>query len=120
MTILLEADVVQRPKPPPWREGMASLFSSPLNTALTFIAALAIVFCLWHFFRWSVVDAAWSGGPEACKVRAGACWPFVVSNARLMVFGVYPETVLWRPALSLVLLAALIVASMIPAFWSWH
>jgi len=119
MTILLEAAVVERPKPPPRREGMASLFSSPLNTALTFIAALAIVLCLWHFFRWAVLEAAWSGGPEACRVRAGACWPFVVANARLMVFGVYPEAVLWRPALGLVLLAAVIVASMIPAFWSW-
>jgi general L-amino acid transport system permease protein len=36
-----------------------------------------------------------------------------------MVFGVYPEAVLWRPALSLVLLAAVILASMISAFWSW-
>jgi hypothetical protein len=30
-----------------------------------------------------------------------------------------PEPVLWRPALSLVLMAATIVASMIPAFWGW-
>ncbi len=119
MTILMEAAAVERPKAQPWREGLASLFSSPLNTALTLIAALVIVFCSWQFFRWAVFDAAWSGGPEACQVRTGACWPFVVANARLMVFGVYPEAVLWRPALSLVLLAAVIVASMIPALWSW-
>jgi general L-amino acid transport system permease protein len=119
MTILLEATVVERPKAQPWRGGFARLFSSPFNTALTLVAALVIVLLAWRFLRWTVFDAAWSGGPEACEARTGACWPFVVSNARLMVFGVYPEAVLWRPALSLVLLAAVIVASMIPAFWAW-
>jgi general L-amino acid transport system permease protein len=119
MTILLEATVAQRPKAQPWREGLTGLFSSWTNTLLTLVAAIVIVFCFWQFFRWAVFDAAWSGGPEACKVRTGACWPFVASNARLMVFGVYPEALLWRPALSLVLMAAVIVASMIPAFWGW-
>ncbi len=34
-----------------------------------------------------------------------------------MVFGVYPQDLLWRPAVSLVLMAGVIVASMIPRFW---
>ncbi len=120
MTILLDATAVERPKAEPWRGNVARLFSSPLNAILTLAAAAVIGLCAWHFFRWAVLDAAWSGGPEACKVRTGACWPFVWSNARLMVFGVYPEAVLWRPAVSLVLMPAVIVASMVPAFWGWR
>ena len=48
--------------------------------------------------RWAVFDAAWSGGAEACRARAGACWPFVRANAQLMAFGVYPQDLLWRPS----------------------
>jgi general L-amino acid transport system permease protein len=119
MTILLEPTVAERPKTQAWRGGLANLFSSWTNTLLTLVAAIIILFVFWQFFRWAVLDAAWSGGPEACKVRAGACWPFVAANLRLMLFGVYPEAVLWRPELSLVLMGAVIVASMIPALWGW-
>ena len=119
MTILLEATAVERQRTEPWRTGLTGLFSSWTNTVLTLAAALVIVLCSWHFFRWAVWEAAWSGGPEACKVREGACWPFVVSNARLMFFGVYPEALLWRPAVSLALMSAVIVASMIPVLWGW-
>jgi general L-amino acid transport system permease protein len=119
MMILLDATAIERPRAEPWRGNLARLFSSPSNTVLTLVAALVIVLCAWQFFRWAVLDAAWSGGPEACEVRVGACWPFVRANARLMFFGVYPEAELWRPAVSLVLMAAVIVASMIPALWGW-
>ena len=100
-----------------WRARAATLFSSPLNAILTIVAALLIVWIGWGFLRWAVVDAAWSGGPEGCRVHSGACWPFVATNVRLMVFGVYPQTMLGRPVLSLVLMAATIVGSMIPRFW---
>jgi general L-amino acid transport system permease protein len=117
VTILLDVAAVERPKADPWRTSVARLFSSPVNAALTLAALALIVFVAWKFVQWSVVDAAWTGGPDACLSRSGACWPFVRANARLMFFGVYPEGALWRPALSLVLMAAVIVASMVPALW---
>jgi general L-amino acid transport system permease protein len=119
MTILLDASTVERPRAEPWRGNLARLFSSPLSTVLTLVGALVVVLCVWQFFRWAILDAAWSGGPEACQARAGACWTFVWANARLMFFGVYPEAELWRAAVSLVLMAAVIVASMVPALWGW-
>ena len=119
MTILLDATAVERPRAEPWRGSLTRLFSSPLNTVLTLVGALVVVLCLWQFFRWAVFDAAWSCGAEACQARAGACWPFAWTNARLMFFGVYPEAELWRAAINLVLMAAVIVASMIPALWGW-
>ena len=100
------------------RRTIADLFSSPFNAIVTVIVAGLIAAGLWAFLRWAILDAAWSGGAEACRAHSGACWPFVRANAQLMVFGVYPQDLLWRPALSLALMAGLIVASMIPRFWS--
>jgi len=117
MTILLEGAPLAPQRPDTWRRTAAALFSSPVNAAVTLIVAGLIAAALWAFLRWAVLDATWSGGAEACRVHAGACWPFVRANAQLMVFGVYPQDLLWRPSVSLALMAALIVASMIPRLW---
>lgn len=118
MTILLEGAPLAPPRAENWRRTATRLFSSPVNAVVTLIVALLIAAGLWAFLRWAALDAAWSGGADACRVHAGACWPFVWTNAQLMVFGVYPEDLLWRPSVSLALMASLIVASMIPRFWS--
>ena len=101
------------------RDRLAGIVGSPSNAVVTALVALMIATGVWLFLRWAVFDAAWSGGPDACKARTGACWPFIAANARLMFFGVYPQAVLWRAPVSLVLMIAVIVASMIPRFWGW-
>ena len=118
MTILLEGAPLAPPKAESWRGTATRLFSSPINAVVTVTVAGLIAAGLWSFFRWAVVDAAWSGGAEACRSHAGACWPFVWTNAELMVFGVFPQDLLWRPSVSLALMAGVIVASMIPRLWS--
>ncbi len=118
MTILLEGAQRAQPKSDRWRTAAARLFSSPVNAVVTVVVAGIIAAALWQFSRWAVFDAAWTGGPEGCRARSGACWPFVWTNAQLMLFGVYPQDLLWRPAVSLVIMAGLIVASMIPRLWS--
>jgi general L-amino acid transport system permease protein len=118
MTILLEGAPLAPPKREGWRRTAAGLFSSPVNAAVSVVVTLLIAAALWAFVRWAIVDAAWSGGADACRVRAGACWPFVWTNAQVMVFGVYPQELLWRPSVSLAMMAGVVVASMIPRFWS--
>ena len=118
MTILLEGAPLAPPKAESWRGTATRLFSSPVNAVVTVVVAGLIAAVLWTFIRWAVLDAAWSGGAEACRVHAGACWPFVWTNAQLMVFGVYPQDLLWRPSVSLALMAGVIAASMIPRLWS--
>jgi general L-amino acid transport system permease protein len=118
MTILLEGAPLEPPKSETWRRAAAGLVSSPLNAAVTLAVGAAIAAGAWGFLRWAVLDAAFTGGAEACRVHSGACWPFVWANAQLMTFGVYPHDLLWRPAASLALMAALVVASMIPRLWS--
>ena len=106
MTILLEGAPLAPPKAESWRGTATRLFSSPVNAVVTVVVAGLIAAVLWTFIRWAVLDAAWSGGAEACRSHAGACWPFVWTNAELMVFGVYPQALLWRPSVSLALMAA--------------
>ena len=100
-------------------ERLAGLFASPGNTLVTLGIALLIALGLWEFLRWAITDATWSGGSEACRAHAGACWPFIGANARLMVFGVYPEWALWRAWVSLALMISVIGASMVPRLWGW-
>lgn len=118
MTVLIEGAPFVAPKAERWRKGAAGLFSSPVNAMVTLLVAGLIAAAAWTFLRWALIDAAWSGGAEACRAGAGACWPFVRENAQLMAYGVYPADLLWRPALSLVLMVGVIVASMIPRLWS--
>jgi general L-amino acid transport system permease protein len=102
-----------------WERYRTELFSSPANTLVTVVAACLIAWIGWLLIRWAVIDAAWAGGPPACRIHAGACWPFVWNNAQLMAFGTYPSASLWRPAVSVILMASLIAASMTPRFWGW-
>lgn len=121
MTILLEGAPRSAPKAERaerWRRVAADLVSSPVNSVVSLVVAGLLAAALWRFLRWAILDAAWSGGAEACRAHAGACWPFVFANARLMIFGVYPQDLLWRPAASLFLMTGVIAASMLPRFWS--
>jgi general L-amino acid transport system permease protein len=119
MTLRLEAGARPTDDTVSLRDRLAAIVGSPSNAVVTALVALIFAAGVRLFLRWAIFDAAWSGGPEACKTHAGACWPFVAANARLMFFGVYPQAVLWRAVASLVLMIAVIAASMIPRFWGW-
>ena len=120
MTLEIDAGPKPAEDSTPIAERVVALVGSPVNAAVSLVVTLLVGVVLWHFLRWAVIDAAWSGGPEACKTHTGACWPFVRVNARLMFFGVYPEWALWRAELSLALMVAVIGSSMVPRFWGWR
>jgi general L-amino acid transport system permease protein len=102
-----------------WAWLRANLFSSPLNSFLTLVGVGVLALILPPLLRWGVINAAWSGGLEACKAiqGTGACWVFIGEKYRLMLFGLYPYEEQWRPLLMVVILIALLVASMNRAFW---
>ena len=97
----------------------ANLFSSWLNSALTVLGVGVVALITPPLARWGVLNAAWSGGLEACKKvqGTGACWVFIAEKYRLMLFGLYPYEQQWRPLLMMIILIALLVASMNRAFW---
>lgn len=103
-----------------WRARLgAALFSSRLNTAITLVLALLIAAIAVPFLSWALVEATWSGGPEACRAaRQGACWSFIATKFNFILFGFYPAEDHWRPGLALVISVALVVAAATPRFWS--
>ena len=97
----------------------ANLFSTPVNTLLTLLGIGLLWLILPPLIRWGLINAAWSGGLEACKKvqGSGACWIFIAEKYRLMLFGLYPYEEQWRPLLMTVILILLLLASMHRQFW---
>ncbi len=86
-----------------------NLFSSPLNTILT-LAGLGF---LWRtlppLVSWAIIDASWSlsaQGPGTIETT-GANWTFIFVKLRVLMTGLYPEQLLWRPILAFVLFVLL-------------
>jgi len=117
------APVSARPRPAshgPLAWLRANLFSGWGNA----LATLVILYLLWKlalpFFDWALVEAVWVA-PDAGACRAakgvGACWALITEKHRFILFGTYPFDSQWRPALAVLLLVALYVASALRACW---
>jgi general L-amino acid transport system permease protein len=96
----------------------ANLFNTPLNTALT----LLVLYILWKigspFLTWAVFDASFSAPNEvACRQSGGACWAFIHTWYRFLLFGRFPYDQQWRPALVIVIFIVLLLASCDRRLW---
>jgi general L-amino acid transport system permease protein len=97
-----------------------NLFSSWGNT----LATLVIVYLAWKlalpFLDWAFAKAVWVA-PDAAACRdakgVGACWALVTEKHRFILFGTYPFDSQWRPALAVLVLIALYIASALRACW---
>ncbi len=98
-----------------------NLFSSPLNTALTAIAAAVAVAVLAPLIDFLVTDAQWRGStPADCPDKGAACWPFVWARMDQFIYGLYPVAERWRLNLGVALglaLAAPLFFSRLPAWY---
>jgi general L-amino acid transport system permease protein len=89
----------------------ANLFSSVVNTSLTILAILLVMWLVPPMIKFIVVDAVWSGSDrEACLVtearpQVGACWPFIWERLAYFTYGSYPIPQRWRVNAFFVLLA---------------
>lgn len=100
------------------RGAVRAAFASVPNACLTVAAAIVAGGVLIPFLRWSLLDARWSGTPAECRAPGvGACWAFIGHKLPFILFGLYPATERWRPALATLLLLALVVASLVPSCW---
>lgn len=88
-------------RPPPTSAGVVgwlrqNLFSSPLNTALTFLALYILYIAVLPAVRWALIDADWVGSTrESCR-REGACWVFIRVWFERLMYGLYPREEVWR------------------------
>ncbi|RFC69058.1 MULTISPECIES: amino acid ABC transporter permease [Mesorhizobium] len=103
-----------------------NLFASPIDTVLTLIAALAVVWFLPQILNWLFFSAVWSGADRtACLTTeqggqlpagwSGACWPFVEARFGQFMFGRYPLEERWRVILTGVIFIALLIPLLTPS-----
>ena len=111
-------------KPPVTSAGLVgwareNLFSSSLSTAFSIMMLSLFWFLAIPFFKWVVVDAAW--GPAAdCRQAAGACWSVITCNYKIILFGFYPQDILWRPVTSIIILGILLFISRNRKWWNLY
>jgi general L-amino acid transport system permease protein len=102
-----------------------NLFASPLDSALTILAALALAWALPQILNWLFFSAIWSGADRtACLTTeqggqlpagwSGACWPFVSGRFGQFMFGRYPLDERWRVILTGIIFVALLVPLLTP------
>lgn len=94
-----------------------NLFSSPLNTVLTLVIVSILWFSIIPFFKWAFIGACWAPGCD-CRVTDGACWSIITSNYKMILFGFYPQDILWRPITAIIMLITLLVVSRNRRFWN--
>jgi general L-amino acid transport system permease protein len=98
-----------------WIRG--NLLSSPGNTILTFIILGILWFSVLPFIKWAFLDACWH--PDAnCREATGACWSVITSNYKIILFGFYPQHILWRPVTAIALLVAMLFISRNRRYWN--
>jgi general L-amino acid transport system permease protein len=87
------------------------LFSTPLNSVLTVVTLMLLVWTLTPIVRFMLIDAVWSGADRnACldtpsRPEVGACWAFVGDRLTYFTYGSYPASERWRVDLFFALLA---------------
>jgi len=99
------------------RQCAKSLLGTPLNAAISLVCIWLIWRCLKVSFNWLFLHAVFAGGRQDCAIAYGACWPFLVTKLRFVLFGTYPYDEQWRMALSLVIFSAATGLSMLPRLW---
>ena len=118
------AAVSQRREPPVSQVGAlawmrSNLFSTPLNTVLTFAAGWLLVIAVPALFEWAFFEAKFQAASgKECHDAAGACWAFIAEKHRLILFGTYPFEEQWRPFVSVGLLVGLLVLSTWRKLWN--
>ena len=109
-------------RPNPGRSLLHRTFKPLIGTPVNAVITLGCLWVLWlatkGAYGWLVARAVTEGGPQACKVGQGACWPFYAAKLRFMIFGVYPYDEHWRMLLAMVLFMGALGITMIPRFWS--
>lgn len=107
--------------PPPQHAGPVrwlrdNLFSGPVNTILTLVAAWFLFTTIWNLLEFAVFDAVWTGDDrEACLgPEVGACWAFIEARFPQFVYGRFPVEERWRADLVFAMLAISLVALAVP------
>jgi len=97
---------------------LRACFAGPLNIAISLACIALLGWLLPPLLDWFFFSATWEGTAQTCRENGGACWAFIREKFWFSIFGLYPYEERWRPALMLVILVAMVVASTIRRFWN--
>ena len=104
----------------------ANLFGGWASSIVTIVLGLLLLRWAYQFVEWGLIHAVWSvpegaSGSDTSACRAvqgvGACWAVLTEKYRLILFGRFPYTEQWRPAIVVVLFLALYGLSAWRALW---
>lgn len=73
-----------------------NLFATPLNSIVTVLMLLFILWGLIPIIQWAFIDADWSGQQRSDCTSGGACWAFVKVRFDQFMYGLYPVDQRWR------------------------
>jgi len=88
-----------------------NLFDGWFNSILTILCLGILAKAVPPVVSWAIIDANWTGGPDACATSDGACWAFIVAKFRVLMIGTYPQEFMWRPLAAGILLAGVVAAT---------
>lgn len=95
-----------------------NLFSSPFNAVLTLFMAWMIWKIVPPLIGWAFIHATFfADDPARCREAAGACWAFITTKYRFVLFGLYPYEQQWRALIASALIVALLGASCQRRLW---
>ncbi|MGO4851387.1 amino acid ABC transporter permease [Phaeovulum sp. W22_SRMD_FR3] len=110
--------VAPRPAPPKSRRPLLRLlFGDAVSVTIT-LGVTGLLMAVLPALDWAFVSADWHGDADSCRQASGACWAYLHDKARLILFGIYPPDQQWRPILVMVLILAMVMASLLPRFWN--
>jgi general L-amino acid transport system permease protein len=109
--------VVARPRPV-LPKFVTQLFRPWHHALVTIVLSVLLIIGAISLYRWAIADAVFGrASPDTCRAAAGACWAFLVDRYNVILFGNYPSNEYWRPALSVVLVLSVLIASGFRRLW---
>ena len=91
---------------------------SPLTVALNIAAIGFFALIAVPLIDWALISAVWrADNMNGCPPGAGACWAFIGTKLRLILFGRFPFDEQWRAGLATAIMIVLVVVSLNPKFW---
>lgn len=118
-----QPDAVPRRAPPVASTGAlgwirANLFNTWYNSLITILMLWVLLQVVPGVVSWLFTSAVWSAeSADACRAASGACWAFIAEKWRFILFGTYPFEQHWRPAVAMLVVVAMLLASADRRFW---
>ncbi len=84
-----------------------NLFGGWKDTLVTLALLAVLITTLPKLVDWLFLHATYLGGADICRQNGGACWPFIIDKFNVLMLGVYPQELGWRPGLAAIALLVL-------------